>query len=451
MEATAQSRQQSQGVETHRVLNPALNPSVTTGNSNDKRSSYSSSGQFFSSFKNMDRLRRENQLCDVTIVVGTTRILAHKVVLASSSAYFEAMFTRGMMESREQEIELHGIDSTSLEQLVNFMYTSNIEISEDNVQNLLPVSNVIQIESVRLACCEFLKNQLAPCNCLGILMFADTHGCLDLLETAKMYALRHFVEVSKTEEFLNLSIKRLIELVGENNLCAHDESQVYNAILSWIKHDLSHRSQHIGDLLSLIKLPLLSRDFLMFTVEPEELIRSNSECKDLVIEAMKYHLLPELRPYLQNTRTKPRQNIDEVPVVFSIGGGSLFAIHCECECYDPRNNRWCMVAPMSVRRARLGVGVVYGLVYAIGGFDGSHDLASVEIYNPKTNEWSMSTPMGTKRSSLGVAVLHNLLYAVGGYDGASCLSSVERYDPLLQQWSSVAPMTFRRYFRLFYP
>lgn len=36
--------------------------------------------------------------------------------------------------------------------------------------------------------------------------------------------------------------------------------------------------------------------------------------------------------------------------------------------------------------------------------------------------------MNTHRHGLGVAVLNGPLYAVGGHDGWSCLSTVERYD-----------------------
>ena len=395
-------------------------------------------------FHNMNRLRKEGLLCDVTIKVGTTMIPAHKIVLAAASSYFEAMFTNDMAESREDVIELQGMDPTSVETIIEFMYTSDINISEDNVQTILPASNIIQLEPVKAACCNYLGAQLSPCNCLGILMFADLHGCLDLLTSARNYALLNFTEVSRTEEFLLLNRKRLLELISEDFLYTHDESHVFFAVMNWIKHDLDNRKKFLAEVLSLVKLPLLTRDFLMFTVEPDELVRSSPESKDLIIEAMKYHLLPEMRPYLHNIRTRSRKSENLTSLLLSVGGGSLFAIHCECECYDVQNNKWFMVAPMATRRARLGVSTAFGNVYAVGGFDGSHDLASVEMYNPKCNKWSCSTPMGTKRSSLGVSVLHNLLYAVGGYDGASCLCSVERYDPLLQQWSSVAPMTFRR-------
>lgn len=43
------------------------------------------------------------------------------------------------------------------------------------------------------------------------------------------------------------------------------------------------------------------------TVEEEALIKNNSTCKDFLIEAMKYHLLPlDQRLLIKNPRTKPR-------------------------------------------------------------------------------------------------------------------------------------------------
>ena len=41
----------------------------------------------------LDSLRTNEELCDVVLLVGNLRLLAHKVVLASCSAYFKAMFT----------------------------------------------------------------------------------------------------------------------------------------------------------------------------------------------------------------------------------------------------------------------------------------------------------------------------------------------------------------------
>ena len=45
---------------------------------------------------------------------------------------------------------------------------------------------------------------------------------------------------------------------------------------------------------------------------------------------------------------------------------------------------------------------------------------------------------------MGVAVLEGKLYSVGGRDGSSCLSSVEVYDPHTDKWTMASPMLKRR-------
>lgn len=63
-----------------------------------------------------------------------------------------------------------------------------------------------------------------------------------------------------------------------------------------------------------------------------------------------------------------------------------------------------------------------------GGHDGSNYLNSVECYDPKADQWSSKVaPTGCCRTSVGVAVLGGCVYAVGGQDGLACLSLVERY------------------------
>lgn len=77
------------------------------------------------------------------------------------------------------------------------------------LQTLLPAASLLQLNGVRDACCKFLLSQLDPSNCLGIRGFADTHSCSDLLKSAHKYVLQHFVEVSKTEEFMLLPLKQV--------------------------------------------------------------------------------------------------------------------------------------------------------------------------------------------------------------------------------------------------
>jgi len=67
-------------------------------------------------------------------------------------------------------VTLQELDERAMETMVDFFYSGEIEISENNVQDLLPVTCVLQVQSVQEACCEFLKRQLSSENCLGKLI-----------------------------------------------------------------------------------------------------------------------------------------------------------------------------------------------------------------------------------------------------------------------------------------
>lgn len=71
--------------------------------------------------------------------------------------------------------------------------------------------------------------------------------------------------------------------------------------------------------MSHVRLPLVCRDFLMTCVESETLIRDDSECKELLLEAMKYHLLPEQRSLMSTKRTSERRPDGMKPYVFAVG------------------------------------------------------------------------------------------------------------------------------------
>lgn len=60
-------------------------------------------------------LRQDHELCDIVLRVGDAKIHAHKVVLASISPYFKAMFTGNLSEKETAEVEFQCIDETALQ------------------------------------------------------------------------------------------------------------------------------------------------------------------------------------------------------------------------------------------------------------------------------------------------------------------------------------------------
>ncbi|KAJ8321923.1 hypothetical protein KUTeg_000394 [Tegillarca granosa] len=120
-----------------------------------------------SAFKVMHDLRLRNLLCDVTLTVDGKDFEAHKIVLCGCSPYLRAMFTIGMLESDQDKVEIQGLEAWAMERLIDFMYTSTIEISVDNVQGLLQGASLLGLQQLRKICATFLQSQLTASNCLG--------------------------------------------------------------------------------------------------------------------------------------------------------------------------------------------------------------------------------------------------------------------------------------------
>jgi N-acetylneuraminic acid mutarotase len=133
-------------------------------------------------------------------------------------------------------------------------------------------------------------------------------------------------------------------------------------------------------------------------------------------------------------------------------------------------NSWAEKAPMLTARAYLGVAVVNGKIYAIGGSSasetgscstgqsyGGQEVNTNEMYDPSSNSWLTESPMPTARASFSIAVYQNLIYCIGGYSTLTSfnpqvtpfpyfdVAANEVYNTATNTWTNEAPMPSPRY------
>lgn len=229
-------------------------------------------------------------------------------------------------------------------------------------------------------CCEFLRSQLDPSNCLGIRAFADTHSCRELLRIADKYTQNNFIEVMQNEEFLLLPVTQLIEIISNDELNVQNEEQVYQAVMNWIRYNVNERRSYLAQVFEHVRFPLMNAKYLVAKVGCEPLVRQDPSSRDIIDEAKNYLLLPQERLQMQvsdvgsayrvrfvikvflskGPRTRPRKPVKYGEVLFAVGGWCSGDAINSVEMYDPQTNEWKMVAAMQKRRCGVGVAVLCG-------------------------------------------------------------------------------------------
>ncbi|KFQ58989.1 Zinc finger and BTB domain-containing protein 49 [Pelecanus crispus] len=132
--------------------------------------------------------RIQGLLCDCMLVVKGVCFKAHKNVLAAFSQYFRTLF----QNSSGQKNDVFHLDIKNvggIGQILDFMYTSHLDLSQDNVQAMLDIAQCLQVQNVLNICHTFLKSSTAveqtasmPCNSVFSLqntLTADTSCASD--------------------------------------------------------------------------------------------------------------------------------------------------------------------------------------------------------------------------------------------------------------------------------
>ncbi|KAK4471595.1 hypothetical protein MN116_005008 [Schistosoma mekongi] len=203
--------------------------------------------------------------------------------------------------------------------------------------------------------------------------------------------------------------------------------------------DSKPRTDFLPCLLRRIRLPLIPVSFIFSVISRHELIRQDIRCRDILDEVRDTLLMSWKTSEFFNCR--PRRCQDVFGVIYAVGGWNAdLECHGIVETYHPSLGRWELSESMISRRSRIGVVALNGLLYAIGGFDGTSRLRTTEVYNPKVGKWVTVAPMICRRSAAGAAAYDGCLYVCGGFDGQTSLRTCEMYIPEQNTWKLISSL-----------
>ena len=371
----------------------------------------------------LNEFRETNILCDTTIRAQGQDFPAHKCVLSAASPYFRAKFTSRLQENESNLVELQEPKSTTISDVLKFIYTGEASIDSSNAQDLLMIADYLIIPRLKSKASNFLESSLNASNCLALESLASRYNCESLKQAAVAFKLENFVAVAKSEEFRSLDAKDVKELISKDAINVSDEEEVYQAVIVWVQHDLPSRECLLPELLKCMRLFSMSKYSLRKIID-EELVSKSPTCTRIVINALDFFLFPDR---FQDMSLKPRLSLDKYePVVVLTGGFSKPCDKKETQCFVPSTLSWVSLPTMPYPRSHHGAAVCGGVLYIMGGADS----APMCCFNPKQNKWSS---LGTtlKLTGCSVTCFHEELYVIGG---KGSWRNVQIFNPVLEKW-----------------
>ncbi|XP_036925139.1 kelch-like protein 30 [Sturnira hondurensis] len=440
----------------------------------------------------LQRLRSQPKLADVTLLVGGRELPCHRGLLALSSPYFHAMFAGDFAESFSARVELWDVEAAVVGQLVDFVYTGRLTITQANVEALTRTAARLHFPAVQKACGHYLQQQLDATNCLGICEFGEQQGLLGVAAKAWAFLRENFEAVAREDEFLQLPRERLAACLAGDLLQVQPEQSRLEALLRWVRHDPPARAAHLPELLGLVRLDAVAGPFVRQLLTTEPLILESEACQAALSrghEAAPPALPQQLEEVLvvvggraleeeeeegaeeqaphhgnfafYNTKAKTWMTLPDFPD-FNKWGFSLTALNScvyvtggsrgtrtdtwsttQAWCFPLTEAAWRPVAPMRKARTNHASVALNGEVYVIGGT--TQDVVEVESYDPYTDTWAPISPALKYVSNFSAAGCRGRLYLVGSSACKYNALALQCYNPVTEAWSMIASPFLPKY------
>ena len=239
-------------------------------------------------YKTFSSLLDDTSTHDVTFKTSDGgSVSGHRAIVAAGSPMLCAMLYGSMKESKEKEIELPSMDTSSLRHLLTFMYTGQVEVTTDECHGLLMAARYFNVAVLETKCIDTIAASLNDINCCKFTIFAVEQQLDVLLKQCYVYMQTHMDKIIHTPEFKCLPAESITEICNNSELCIK-ELDLFFAVQEWSEYQKdSVPEETIKSIFQLIRYPLIPIANLI------EMVGVSSQADPYLYKtALEYHILP---------------------------------------------------------------------------------------------------------------------------------------------------------------
>ena len=261
------------------ITKPATAKDAPPGNKISPKEPWATaSGEMYKArvWEDLRNLFQQDELTDVMLAAEGQSIPCHRVLLAAASKFFHDKFVVNPESLEHNLLDIEDVDFDTLTSIVSFIYDGRAQLTVEKTEKLIPASVSLMLPELTNMCRDFLLHTVDDdaSACIAIHRIAKANSLADVEDKAWQVMLEKFQELSGTEGFKEMSETELQEYIGDQRLNVASEDPVFEAVVSWVNHDLESRKLKFDSLLDHITLSHCSPAFLGDVVRSEPLINS---------------------------------------------------------------------------------------------------------------------------------------------------------------------------------
>ncbi|KRT79578.1 BTB And C-terminal Kelch domain containing protein [Oryctes borbonicus] len=401
----------------------------------------------------LNDLREQHVLIDITIQISSFEYHAHKVVLSACSDYFRAMFNRNMLESQNDTVTLYDISPKGFKLLLNYMYTSQLELTEENIQDVLEVAVYLQIDHVINKCSEYLETHLNKENCVDIVKIAEIFAIRKLRIAAYRYICSNLSVIAELDQFCNFSSEHIEHILKFDLPVDCTELDVLYFTLKWlfggIPSEVSERLQAIPNILKHIRYEQITQNAIGRLLDDVFAKYCGEKTYNIQLFQSATSHVKTTSSIGSDLSCSTFNSRGMEMALIKIGGFGKSGITNDINFCFSHERQWNFLTKIPhVDQCNFGTAVLNNNLYVIGG---CFNQLLQEIvhpygfkYNPRLDVWSQVAAMLTDRCRFTLNACDGKLYAIGGVvefeDEAEYTNTCECLDPAKDSWEFIDPL-----------
>ncbi|XP_045169346.2 uncharacterized protein LOC123532063 [Mercenaria mercenaria] len=263
-----------------------VKPNVTNNSIISSDVSSGSSSKTSTLSRNIYKMWKNGQLCDVIITAGGMQFHVHRLVMAASCEHFATP------KQTIYQYDVPNVSAEVMDEVLDFFYTSKLNITSDNIEEVLEISQNLGVKKLLDMCIEFLM-KINLNNAVMNRAVAQRHGLNGVISAVDKYVHEHFSTLVTTSSFLESDFNYIYDIISSDILTEPNELKIFHACAQWIDYKRNRRIKYAVPLISLIRFGLIPASEIVAQVEPVTFIFEIPECKDILYNAFRHHALFE--------------------------------------------------------------------------------------------------------------------------------------------------------------